>query len=104
MHLYVLNVDNSEMSCAEDSGHIDTTGDDSSIIFQQAGAVVVLAAFASHSCTIAPMINPPPLPHVIEQQWVEHNLRDFRKYILTRGCSSRSSCFRFSFVYCCSYD
>jgi hypothetical protein len=26
------------------------------------------------------MINPPPpLPHVIERQWVEHNLRDFRK-------------------------
>jgi hypothetical protein len=36
------------MSSAEDSGHSDTTSDDSSIIFQQAGATTVLSAFASH--------------------------------------------------------
>jgi hypothetical protein len=53
------------MNSAEDSGHIDTTSDDSSIIFQQAGAAAVLSAFASHSCIVVPMINhPPPLPHV----------------------------------------
>jgi hypothetical protein len=67
------------MSSAEDSGHNDTTSDDSSIIFYQACAAAVLAAFASRTCTVAPMINPPPLLHVTGRQWVEHNLRDFRK-------------------------
>jgi hypothetical protein len=68
------------MSSAEDSGHSDTTSDDSSIIFQQEGRAAVLSAFASRSCTVAFMIKPPPpLPHVTGRQWVEHNLRDFRK-------------------------
>ena len=68
------------MSSAEDSSHSDTTSDDSSIIFQQAGAAAVLSAFASRSCIVAPMIShPPPLSHVTGRQWVEHNLRDFRK-------------------------
>jgi hypothetical protein len=78
----MLNVGNSEMSSAEDSSHRDTTSDDSSNIFQQAGAAAVLAAFASayRSYTLAPMINlPTPLPHVIGRQWVELNMRDFRK-------------------------
>jgi hypothetical protein len=62
---FLLNVGNSEMSSAEDSGHSDTTSDDSSIMFQQAGAAAVLAAFASHSYTLAHIINlPTPLPHV----------------------------------------
>jgi hypothetical protein len=77
---FLLNVGKSEMSSAEDSGHSGTTSDDSSIIFQQAGAATVLAAFASRSYTLAPMINlPTPLPHVRGQQWVELNMRDFRK-------------------------
>ena len=77
---FLLNVGNSKMSSAEDSGHSDTTSDDSSNIFQQAGAAAVLATFASCSYTLAPMINLPTLlPHVTGRQWVEHNLRDFRK-------------------------
>jgi hypothetical protein len=77
---FLLNVGNSKMSSAEDSGHNNTASDDSSIIFQQAGAAAVLAAFASRLCTVAPMINlPPPLPHVTGRQWVELNMRDFRK-------------------------
>jgi hypothetical protein len=53
------------MNSAEDSDHSDTTSDDSSIIFEQAGLAEVLSTFASRSCTVAPMINPPPpLPHV----------------------------------------
>ena len=68
------------MSSAEDSSHSDTASDDSSNIFQQAGAAAVLAAFASSSYTLTPMINlPPPLPHVTGPQWVELNMRDFRK-------------------------
>jgi hypothetical protein len=68
------------MSSAEDSGHSDTTSDDSSNIFQQAGAAAVLATFASCSYTLAPMINLPTLlPHVTGRQWVELNMRDFRK-------------------------
>jgi hypothetical protein len=68
------------MSSAEDSCHSNTASDDSSIIFQQAGAATVLSVFASRSCTVAPMINPPPpLPHVTIRQWVEHNMRGFRK-------------------------
>jgi hypothetical protein len=60
------------MSSAEDSNHSDMASDDSSNIFQQAGAVVVLAAFTSRSYTLAPMINlPTPLPHVTGRQWVE---------------------------------
>jgi hypothetical protein len=75
---FLLNVGNFEMSSEEDSGHSDTASDDSSIIFHQAGAAAVLAAFASH--LYAPMINlPTPLPHVIGRQWVELNMRDFRK-------------------------
>jgi hypothetical protein len=62
---FLLNVGNSEMSSAEESGHSNTASDDSSIIFQQAGAAAVLGAFASRSYTLAPMINlPPPLPRV----------------------------------------
>jgi hypothetical protein len=77
---FLLNVGNSEKSSAEDSGHSDTTSDDSSIIFQQASAAAVLAAFDSRSYTLTPMINlPPPLPHVTGPQWVELNMRDFRK-------------------------
>ena len=76
---FLLNVGNSEMSSAEDSSHSDTTSDDSSNIFQQAGAVVVLAAFASRSYTLAPMINRPTLlPHVTGRHWVELNMRDIR--------------------------
>jgi hypothetical protein len=42
--------------------------------------IIVLSDFASRSCTVAPMINPPPpLSHVTGHQWVEHILRDFRK-------------------------
>ena len=68
------------MSSAEDSSHSNTASDDSSNIFQQAGAAAVLAAFASRSCTVAPMINPPAsLPHVTGRQWVELNMRDFRR-------------------------
>jgi hypothetical protein len=77
---FLLNVCNSEMSSAEDSSHRDTTSDDSSNIFQQAGAAAVLAAFASRSYTLAPMINlPTPLSHVTGRQWVELNMRDSRK-------------------------
>jgi hypothetical protein len=77
---FLLNVGNFEMSSAEDSSHTDTTSDDSSNIFQQAGAAVVLAAFTSRSYTLAPMINlPTPLSHVTGRQWVELNMRDFRK-------------------------
>ena len=77
---FLLNVGNSEMSSAEDSSHSDMTSDDSSNIFQQAGAAAVLAAFASSSYTLAPMINlHTPLPHVTGQQWVELNMRDFRR-------------------------
>jgi hypothetical protein len=77
---FLLNVGNSEMSSAEDSGHSEMASDDSSIIFQQAGAAAVLAAFAYRSYTLAPMINlPTPLPHVTGRQWVELNMRDFRK-------------------------
>jgi hypothetical protein len=68
------------MSSAEDSSHSDTTSDDSSNIFQQAGAAAVLAAFTSSSYTLAPMINlHTALLHVTGQQWVELNMRDFRK-------------------------
>jgi hypothetical protein len=77
---FLLNVGNSEMSSAEDSSHSNTTSDDSSNIFQQAGAAVVLAAFASSSYTLAPMSNlHTPLPHVTRWQWVELNMRDFRR-------------------------
>ena len=62
---FLLNVGNSEMSSAKDSDHIATTSDDSSIILHQAGTAAVLAAFASHSYTLAHIINlPTPLPHV----------------------------------------
>jgi hypothetical protein len=68
------------MSSAEDSSHSDTTSDDSSNIFQQAGATTVLATFASSSYILAPMINlHTPLSHVSGRQWVELNMRDFRK-------------------------
>jgi hypothetical protein len=40
------------MSSAEGSGHSDTASDDSSIIFQQAGAAAVLSAFASHRVSL----------------------------------------------------
>jgi hypothetical protein len=43
------------MSSAEDSSHSDTISDDSSNIFQQAGAAAILAAFASCSYTLAPI-------------------------------------------------
>jgi hypothetical protein len=77
---FLLNVGNSEMSSVEDSSHSDTASDDSSNIFQQDGAAAVLAAFTSRSYTLAPMINlHTPLPHVIGRQWVELNMRDFRK-------------------------
>jgi hypothetical protein len=77
---FLLNVGNSEMSSAEDSSHSDTASDDSSNIFQQAGAAAVLAAFASSSYTLAPMINlHTPLPHVTGRQWVELNMRGFRR-------------------------
>ena len=46
---FLLNVGNSEMSSAEDSSHSDTASDDSSNIFQQAGAAAILATFASSS-------------------------------------------------------
>jgi hypothetical protein len=68
------------MSSVEDSGHSDTTSDGSSIIYQLAVAAAVLAAFGSSFSTAAPFMNPPPpLPPVIGRQWVEYNLRDFRK-------------------------
>jgi hypothetical protein len=68
------------MSSAEDSSHSDAASDDSSNIFQQARAAAVLAAFASSSYTLAPMINLyTPLPHVTGRQWVELNMRDFRR-------------------------
>jgi len=77
---FLLNVGNFEMSSEEDSGHSDTASDDSSIIFHQAGAAAVLAAFASSSYTLAPMINlHTPLPHVTGRQWVELNMRDSRR-------------------------
>ncbi|AQK79755.1 hypothetical protein ZEAMMB73_Zm00001d035843, partial [Zea mays] len=61
---------NSEMSSVEDSSHSDTASDDSSNIFQQAGAAAVLDAFTSSSYTLAPMINlHTPLPHVTGRQW-----------------------------------
>jgi hypothetical protein len=77
---FLLNLGNSEMSSAEDSSHSDTTSDDSSNIFQQAGAAVVLATFTSRLYTLALMINlHTPLPHVTGRQWVELNMRDFGK-------------------------
>jgi hypothetical protein len=77
---FLLNVGNSEMSSAEDSSHSDMTSDDSSNIFQQAGVVAILAAFAFRSYTLAPMIYlPAPLLHVTGRQWVELNMSDFRK-------------------------
>ncbi|KAL5647597.1 hypothetical protein ACJX0J_041952, partial [Zea mays] len=70
---------NSEMSSTEDSSHSHTASDDSSNIFQQAGAAAVLAAFNSRSYTLVSMINlPTPLPHMTGRQWVELNMRDFR--------------------------
>jgi hypothetical protein len=66
---FLLNVGNSEMSSVEDSSHSDTSSDHSSNIFQQAGAAAVLAAFASSSYTLTPMINlHTPLPHVTGQR------------------------------------
>jgi hypothetical protein len=77
---FLLNVGNSEMSSAEDSSHSDTASDDSSNIIQQAGAAAVLSAFASSSCTLAPMIHlHTPLPHVTRRQWVELKMRDSRR-------------------------